>query len=214
MKLTINLLLIVLCIQGQCQSSLSGEWNTKTFPDFRYSFDNAGNIEFEWINDIGSYSRSGRYEPKGDSIYINYAPIFKFDRIDSIPKKDFLSIKIIEPHKYLILAFKVFRKGSSQIIRPDSSGYLTILKPTKVDSIYFDSGEYFTNSFYQLPTELIATHHIEMRVDEHLLNYEFKSNQAILIRINDNEIYNGANYDPEITYVGGILTRKTKPNRK
>ena len=205
---------MTLCIQGQSQSSLPGEWNTKTFPDFRYSFDDIGDVEFEWINDIGSYGRTGRYETKEDSIYINYAPIFKFDRIDSLSKTDILQIKLIEPNDYIPVLFKVFGKDSSHIHRPDSNGYLNIHKPTEVDSIYFGNSKYLTNSFYQIPTELIAANCIEMKVNQYLLNYEFKSNKATLIRISDNEICNGEKHNPESIYFGGILTRKTKPNKK
>ena len=227
MKKTITILLNLIIFQiGYSQDSfeLKGKWATNTFPNFIYTFDSLDNVRFDWKNDIGSYYRIGKYVKKEDTIKIEFEPLFSFKNLTN-RTSDNLKVFVCNIENEKLPYFKVqviYESGKKLVTETHTNGFLFLQESAKIDSVYLDHGycnlapeernpdidnPNFYNSFYSLTKTQIKSDSIKIIVDTWLMGYDFKSDTQELLRINDDRIFNGIDYDPNNTYIGGILTK-------
>jgi hypothetical protein len=206
---------------SQKYQNLAGTWTTKTFPNFIYHFDSSDNVRFKWSNDLGSYSRTGKYYTSFDTIVIEYEPLFYYKTLNKI-KGDTLKINILNKHyeKLAFFGIKVkYLNNQSTVFQSDSNGLILIPGINKIDSLILeddyigstmDSREkLFRNRFYSFRINQLPCDSLTLILDEYLMStYNFKSNREYLLRISKRRIYVGIDYNPNMIYIGGILTKE------
>ncbi len=192
------------------QNPILGGWRSGSFPSSNYEFTANDSIVKSWTNDIGSYHRKGVYRTSGDTVFIEFEPICEILNFIDSSGNDLTLIETAQPY-YFRIYYKVFVGDSSYIVHPDSTGKTVFKDVATIDSIYFDSRNSFTNSFYQIDKNKLVPGICEIKFKYPLLQYTFKSNTEVLLILNKKEIFLGIDYDPEIIYINGILRRcKTK----
>lgn len=207
-----NLFIIYLAFSfcPYAQTPILGVWRSGTFPSSIYEFTANDSIVKSWINDIESYQRKGVYRTSGDTVFIEFEPICEILNFIDSSGNDLTLIETAQTY-YLHISYKVFIGDSSYIVRPDSTGKTVFKDVATIDSIYFDSRNSFKNPFYQIDKNKLVSGIYEIKFKYTLLQYAFKSNSEVLLILNKKEIFLGIDYDPEIIYINGILSRyKTK----
>lgn len=227
MKHLITLLFLLIFQIGYSQDfiDLSGKWSTNTFPNFKYEFDSLGNVRFDWINDIGSFHRKGKYIEKADTVIIDFEPLIKSENL-SDSSSDNLSLFFCDKNKNKLPYYKVqviYSTGKKLVVETDTNGIVLLSRMEKIDSIMLDhnysnlapelrnpkvNNPNFYNSFYSLKIDEIECDSVRLIVDHWLMGSDFKSNRKKILRISRDKIYNEINYDPNVIYVGGILTKE------
>ena len=204
---------LILSLPSLSQINIEGEWETESVPKFRYTFDSTKYMKFNWINDLGSYERTGNYEIINNKVEITFNSVFELKRDSLIINEETLTITSKHKPKYLGVYFNIYRDDSIQLIIMDSSNTFQIENIEVVDSIYFGTENTCTNPLYQIPKDQIIGGLLYFEVNYYLMTKPFHSDKETLQIINKKAIFKGSDYEPDIIYINGIL-KKTKAQQR
>ncbi|MFT5602182.1 MAG: hypothetical protein ACI9N1_002434 [Flavobacteriales bacterium] len=223
-KIVILIVLTSLVKSGITQenSDITGVWSTESFPTTKYLFESNGKVTFHWLNDLGSISRNGKYSIIDDTIKISYERFFHINSLFS-DDSDTLSIYICNDSYQKMPLYKCLVKyGNNQkLFTADSTGHMRVPNYSNIDSIYLDhvnskiyplKNNYvdnnFNNELYALSKKDLSNNNVNFVVNGWSVTRKLKIKDKELLILNENQIFDGTDYDPTILFFNKMLIKE------